>query len=392
MLNSINSRTEILWRQVWGLAALLAAIIFSWMAYGFYQPKILQQLDFFDLAAWLGIFQGFLAAIVEPFIGGLSDRIKYKIGSRLPMISVGVTLAGLIFVASALLVEQNIQGQFRWVIPILMTFWVVAMIIFRGPAIALLAQFAPMTELPQANSILLLVFGLLGAAGPLLNILLEKIGASITFVCGAITLVLGAYLLRSLVPQHSVNESNKNNDNLSEKIHIEKLLLIFLTGLAVGFEVSILLSIFPKVLQAQLPTIQLQLVSSSILLVSALISISLGELSGKIGANRSMLLGLMLMTGLMGLSLINQSGFFAFVLILAFGVAFGLVFISMIPLALGMLPPSRGGLATGLYFGGSGAASAIVGILVNIGIEPMLGFGFAVVALLGAILVLFGVK
>lgn len=48
MINSLTSRSEILWRQVWGLAALLAAIIFSWMAYRIYQPKILQKLDFVE--------------------------------------------------------------------------------------------------------------------------------------------------------------------------------------------------------------------------------------------------------------------------------------------------------------------------------------------------------
>ncbi len=69
MVNSFDSRPDILWRQVWGLAGLLAAIIFSWMIYSFYQPKILQKLEFVELAGWLGIIQGLLTTVIEPFVG-----------------------------------------------------------------------------------------------------------------------------------------------------------------------------------------------------------------------------------------------------------------------------------------------------------------------------------
>jgi hypothetical protein len=139
-MQSSNSRTAILWRQVWGLGALLAAIIVSFMAYGFYQPKILKDLGFVDLAGWLGIAQGLLGVAIEPLIGGISDLILRRVGSRLPMISVGVTLAGLIFVVVGLLLQGNLPVGMRWLVPVLMTVWVVAMIIFRGPAIALLRQ------------------------------------------------------------------------------------------------------------------------------------------------------------------------------------------------------------------------------------------------------------
>jgi hypothetical protein len=53
-----TSQPSIIWRQVWGLSAMLAAVMFSWMAYSLYQPKILQELGFVKMAAWLGIIQG----------------------------------------------------------------------------------------------------------------------------------------------------------------------------------------------------------------------------------------------------------------------------------------------------------------------------------------------
>jgi MFS family permease len=389
MINSLTSRSEILWRQVWGLAALLAAIIFSWMAYRIYQPKILQKLDFVELTAWLGIMQGLLAAFIEPLIGAFSDRIQRNLGSRLPMISVGVALAGVIFVAASLLVQQNLQGGIRWLLPVLMTVWVMAIIAFRSPAIALLRQFAPVAELPQANAVLLIVFGLVGAIGPVLDDFLKKIGASITFMLGAIALIIGACILQSFTPVHKFDPSTLDRD-VPCSVPPQLLALIFAVGLGAGFEVNLLISIFPKVLQAQLPSFRAEYIASTILLLSAIASVPLGKFTALLGADHAMLFGLGTMTGLMGLTLLNDSRIQAVVIILAFGVSFGLVFISMIPLALGMVAPSHAGLGTGLYLGGGGAGFVLVSILIKqIGIIPIGAFLLAEVAFLVVVVCVF---
>lgn len=391
MVNSFNTRPEILWRQVWGLAALLAAIIFSWMVYGFYQPKILRELEFVELASWLGIVQGLLAAVIEPVIGGLSDRIQQRLGSRLPMIGVGVMLAGLIFVTVSLLLEHTPPLGIRWILPVLMTAWVIAIIIFRGPAIALLTQFAPIAELPQANAILAFVFGLVGAIGLMWNALLYSIDASISFLLGAIALVLGVYILRLFTPKHFFHPSTANQD--AANIPSVLLILIFVIGLATGFEINLLLSIFPQELQTQLPVLKVEFITSEILLVSAIASVPLGEWTTQLGANKSMLLGLGAMTGLMGLTLLNENNLIAIALILAFGVSFSLVFISMISFVLGKIPSNQAGLGTGLYFGGSAGGIAIGSLLMKlIGITSVGAFLLAEIAFLVATVCIFLTK
>ncbi|ABA20278.1 Major facilitator superfamily MFS_1 [Trichormus variabilis ATCC 29413] len=364
MVNSVNTRPEILWRQVWGLAALLAAIIFSWMAYKFYQPRILEELEFVGLVRWLGIWQGLLIAVIEPMIGGLSDRIQQRLGSRLPMISLGVVLAGVIFVAVSLLVQQNLPIGIRWVVPMLMTVWVIAIIIFRAPAIALLTQFAPKSELPQANAVLVFVLGLIGAISPVLNTLLDNMGASITFLVGAIALILAAYILQLFTPKHLLHISSFNLEPTA-KTPVQMFILIFIIGLGTGIELNLLLSIFPQELQIQLPNLTVEFIASAILLVSAIVSVPLGDWTTQLGANKSMLLGLGAMTAFMGLALLNDSDKLAIAFILAFGISFSLVFISMIPLVLSKVHPSRAGLGTGLYFGGSAGGTAIVSFLIK---------------------------
>ncbi|BAZ51689.1 major facilitator superfamily MFS_1 [Nostoc sp. NIES-4103] len=380
MVNSFNSRPEILWRQVWGLAALLAAIIFSWMAYGFYQPKILRKLEFVELASWLGILQGLLAAVIEPLIGRVSDRIQQRLGSRLPLISVGVMLAGLILVTVSLLVEYSLPLGIRWILPVLMTAWVIAIIMFRGPAIALLTQFAPIAELPQANAILVFVFGLVAAIGLMWNARLYSMGASITFLVGAIALILGAYILRLFTPKHVFDACNWNQ--VTAKTPTVLLILIFVIGLATSLEINLLLSIFPQELQTQLPRLKVELIKAEILLVSAIASVPLGEWTAELGPNKSMLLGLGTMTSLMALTLLNDNNIIAIALIIAFGVSLSLVFISMISLVLAKIPPHRAGLGTGLYFGGSAGGTAIVSLLIKlIGIKSVGAFLLAEVAL-----------
>lgn len=337
----------------------------------------------------MGILQGLLAAFIEPLIGAFSDRIQRNLGSRLPMISVGVTLAGVIFVATSLLVQQNLQGGIRWILPVLMTVWVMAIIAFRSPAIALLRQFAPVAELPQANAVLLIVFGLIGAIGPILDDFLKKIGASITFMLAAIALIIGACILQSFTPVHRFDPSTLDRDAPCS-VPTQLLTLIFVVGLCAGFEVNLLMSIFPKELQAQLPSFKAEYITSTILLLSAIASVPLGKLTTLLGADHAMLFGLGTMTGLMGLTLLNDSHIQALGIILAFGVSFGLVFISMIPLALGMVAPSHAGLGTGLYFSGGGAGFALVSILINnSGIIPIGAFLLAEIAFLVVVVCIF---
>lgn len=390
MVNSFNPRPEILWRQVWGLATLVAAIIFSWMIYRLDQPKILQKLEFAPLADYLGILQGLLATVIEPIVGEFSDRIQHRLGSRLPMISVGVTLAGLIFVAVSLLLEQNLQGSIRWVVPVLMTMWVIAMMIFCVPAIALLMQFVPITELPQANAVLVLVFGVIGAIGPLFNMFINSISASMTFLLGAIALMMGAYILRSSTSNHSFNPATISQDIPATTPSI-LLILIFIVGFGAGLEVNLLMSIFPRELQTQMPSIKLEFITSGIFLVAAIASLPLGEWTAQLGANKAITLGLGTMTGLMGLALLNDNDILVVGFILAFGVSFGLVFVSMIPFVLSKVPPNQAGLSTGLCFGGSAGATALVSLLIKqIGITSMGAFllaEFAFFVIAGCIMI-----
>jgi hypothetical protein len=99
-----------------------------------------------------------------------------------------------------------------------------------------------------------------------------------------------------------------------------------------------------------------------------------------------MLVGLGAITALMGLTLLNQNIIITWILILGFGFAFGIVFIAMIPFALGKVPVRLAGLGTGLYFGGSGAATTVLLILMkSLSMSPFIAFCLSLMALLVAL-------
>jgi MFS family permease len=354
-----NMVERIYWRQVWGLAALVGAIVFCWLAYGFYQPIILTRLGFGELAGVLGVFQGLLGAVAEPFAGLVADRYAQKIGQRLPLITMGMTLAGLIFIILSWLLAIDLPAGVRWVIPVLMTFWVLAMIVFRGPAVALLVKMAPTKVLPQANSILIFTFSIVGALAPVFDKFIAWVGAPITFLLGAAVLALGRWLLAVEPPQLPLVITTTSRSQ-----QYPEMLRIYSTGLICGILSNLLLRWSPWIMATKLGGVEPNTLTATILAISALSVLFTKNWVQRWGNYRSMLVAIGIIAGLLVIAPIVPNLVLVVGYLLIAGLAFCLLSLAQIPWALGQL--SQPGLATGLYFGGMGLATAIVsGLLLN---------------------------
>jgi len=155
MISESKTQASILWQQVWGLAILQSAISFSWLAYHFAQPLVLSQTGFPELSGLYFVVSGLLSLILEPIIGFYSDQVQRKLGSRFPIINMGVILTSMIFLTIALGFKIDIPKSFSWIFPVMMVFWIASMKIFQTPAASLLWRYAPPKDLPQANSIII---------------------------------------------------------------------------------------------------------------------------------------------------------------------------------------------------------------------------------------------
>ena len=237
------------------------------------------------------------------------------------------------------------------------------MLIFRGPVIALLQQTAPLNELPKANAVLTLVFGLVGAAMPTLTVFIQSMGTAVTFILAAIFLIVSLNLFYSSLPKKKLFYPPQTPLAL---VTPGKMTAIFIIGCGAGLQLNLLLRIFPKTLSVQnTSNLGIAGVTSTILLVSAFLAVPIEILLVKIGVKRGLGTGLVLIFVCLVSVLFNPTKDVAIFIVFLAGLAFTLVFESQIPLALSFVSTERVGLSTGIYFGGLSAGTSLVSIMLQ---------------------------
>lgn len=372
-MSSVTTSPRVLWLQVCGLAAVQGAIALTWVIYNLYLLKLLTQFGFpKELATGVLILENILAAVMEPLMGGLSDQAQRWIGTRFPFISFGVVLASAIFIAiPTFVVFASPTAALRWVLPVLMVAWALAMTVFRSPALSLLGRYAFKTNLPQAASILTLVGGVAGAMGPLANQFILSLGPVVTFSIGSFTMLGAAVALRSVNPNSSVQPATPESSAISQpisswrQISIPRLALVFGAGMGVALGFRLMMQTFPQILTSQVPEANKGLILGGIFVALALTAIPAGNLASRLGNRQAMMYGLVAMAGFTALMVLTHNGAIAAGIAIALGGTFSLVSNGTIPFALSMVPPDKAGLGTGIYFSGGAVASSVFGAVFS---------------------------
>src|SRR5579871_3264065 len=247
-----NSVTAIEWRQLWSLAALYASIVVGWIAYHNYQPKLLVQFHFTDFTFLLMVAQGIILMITPPIAGRMGDRFRFQRGSRMPVISTGISFAAMIFMAVAFTLLGNPGEVFKWVLPLLIICWLIAMSIFTSPALSTLELFVPVDKLPRAMAILTIVSNLLYSLEPVVIDLIDYLGAPTTFMIGGIAVFLSGLALK----KNSINLFSSGKPSTEFKIDTQKSSygFIFFLGTVLGLSTTVLFNCFPDILEKNLGT------------------------------------------------------------------------------------------------------------------------------------------
>lgn len=362
----------VLWLQVWGLALVQGAIALTWVIYNLYLVDLLTQFNFpVALATILLVIENILAAVIEPVMGNFSDGLQHRMGTRFPLIALGMILASACFLGIPLvLVFVGPEGLRRWILPVVLVAWAIAMTLFRSPALSLLGRYAFRTQLPQAASILTLVGGVAGALAPLANTFILQMGPLFTFSIGSFTLLGAAFALRAVGPNQGLASTADSADFPPESstISIARLALVFGAGAGVALGFRLLMQMFPVILSSQVPTANNGLILGGIFIALALTAIPAGVLASRVGTRLSMAVGLAGMALLALLVLGSTSVVFALGVAIALGMVFSIVSNTTIPFALSMVPPQKAGLGTGIYFSGAAVASSAYGMAISQGI------------------------
>ncbi|WP_445628070.1 MFS transporter [Nostoc sp. DSM 114167] len=347
-MTTSKSHLNILWVQVWVLAAVQGAITLSWLIYNIYLPQLLTQFGFpASLAVGLVLVENALGAVLEPVMGGLSDQARRWVGTRFPFISVGMILASALFIAIPCVVNLIPPTTvMRSLLPIVLVAWALAMTIFRSPVMCLLGMYSTPAQLPLAVSFVTLTGGVIGAFRPISYKFILSSGPVYTFAIGSFVMLGAAAVLRLVNPPEAPVDKHQAE---TVKLPLQKLALILGTGFGVAWGIRFLMDVLGKVLKAQLNTDNIDVQMVWIGIAIAIASIPAGIFAVKIGNRQAMLCGICAIISLLLIMISVGAQIPIIVLIVA---SFSLIVNGAIPFALGLVPQQWAGLGVGMYLVG----------------------------------------
>jgi MFS family permease len=358
---------DIQWKQLWSLAALYGSVVIGWIAYQNYQPKLLDQFHFNDYALLLVAVQGIILIITPPLAGRMGDRYRFRQGHRIPIITAGFSFAAMVFMAVAFTLFTNPGEIFKWILPVLIIFWLIAMSIFTSPALSTMELFMPVDKLPRAMAILTIVANLIYSIEPVIVDVIDFIGAQLTFIAGGVIVLLSGMALR----KSSLGLFNNSNGKEARPIAVFTLdtqrsqyLFIFFLGAVLGFATTILFNVFPDVYEkhfvSMLQGMSGKIVLVVILLLSAIISLPVSNLVNKYGLERSFWVSFVLIVLSMFVIVYSVDPVSIVIMTILFSVTFTSLSVSSLPLAMERANYYQKVFCVGIFFSGSALPDGIV--------------------------------
>ncbi len=360
--NSATSGIE--WRQLWSLAALYASIVIGWIAYHNYQPKLLVKFHFTDFTFLLMAIQGVILVLTPPIAGRMGDRFRFQQGTRIPVISTGISFAAMIFMAVAFTLLGNPGEVFKWILPLLIIFWLIAMSIFTSPALSTLELFTPVDKLPRAMAILTIVANLLYSLEPVIIDLIDYLGAPITFMIGGIAVFVSGLALKK--NSISLFNNNQGKPKTEMKLDTQKSSYgyIFFLGTALGLSTTVLFNYFPDILQHNLGAfafgLQGKWILVLVLILSTIVILPVSDWVNKKGIEKSFWLSVTInMVSMAGVLLFNIP-VIALVMVIVFTLSFTSLSVSSLPLAIARANYYEKVFCVGIFFSGVAFPDGIV--------------------------------
>jgi MFS family permease len=363
------------WKQMWSLTALYASIVIGWIAYEQYQPKLLVQFQFTDFTFILAVAQAIILTVTPPVAGRLGDRYRFTRGHRFPVISLGISFAAMVFMAVAFTLLSNPGDYFKYVLPVLIICWLVAMSIFTSPALSTIETFIPIEKLPKAMAILTITANLLYSLEPVIVDIIDYVGAPGTFIAGGVlTFITGFALKKNAMDLFSKNAQQPSRPQASIVFDTQRsaYVYIFVMGMVLGLATTVLFNVFPTVLERKLADLLQdnsgKIMVVGILTVSGLLSLPFSTLISVYGVRRCFWISCFLTTmSIVGVLLLSAP--LVVVLLLAiFAIGFAALSVSSLPLAMEKSNYYEKVFCVGVFFSGVALPDGVVEAIQAYGI------------------------
>jgi Na+/melibiose symporter-like transporter len=395
-----------------------------WGVYNAFVPIFLA--DKFHLAPiWIGFFMtldNIAALFIQPPVGAWSDRLRTKIGRRLPFILVGAPIGAVAF---GLIPMAGILPFFVACTSTL----ILSMAIWRTPVVALMPDITPSDKRSQSNGII----NFMGGIGTIIALqtggTLYKLSPNFPFWMGSVLVIVAALMVLLFIKEpKNYNESEEEpnmfaslREVLTDKDKSALRLFLAIFFWFIGYAaVEAFFTLYANK-HLGLNEGDSATLLSVLPLLFVIFAIPSGIIASKIGRRVTISIGLVGMAivlfclyifppatllspvtklPLMGIPLVQGGArmlTLAGVLLMFAGVAWSLVNINSLPMVVDMTNSTRLGTYTGLYYLFS-TLSSIVGPNVNGWIIQLTSGNynnimlFAPVFMLIALVLLWGVR
>lgn len=380
-----------------------------WSLYNTYVPLLLEGRFGLESVA-IGFFMtldNIAALFIQPPVGAWSDRIRTKLGRRLPFILIGAPISavafGLIPVASSLpfFVACTVTT-------------ILAMAFWRTPVVALMPDVTPSKYRSQANGIINFMGGVGLVLGSAVGSQLVKINSAYPFWFGSALVILSAVLIFLFVREpKSYSEKTPEGEQPNMWKSLNELFIgkqkdgiliffaIFFWFVAYN-AIEAFLSLY-GVKHLGLTVSGAGQLITSVGFAFLLFSIPAGFVGAKLGRKRTILIGLVVMILAMAsmyfipketllitftkLPVLGQFMVLTIILMLA-GIGWGLININSLPMVVDLTTSANIGTYTGLYYLFSTLA-AIVGPILNGWVVKLSGENYSTIMTVGPIFMLF---
>ena len=385
-----------------------------WGVYNAFVPIFLSEK--FHLApAWIGFFMtldNIAALFIQPSVGAWSDRLRSKIGRRMPFILVGAPISAAAFgwIPLASILPLFVAGT---------TTLLLSMALWRTPVVALMPDVTPSPYRSQANGII----NFMGGIGAIFSFLggaaLYEMNPAFPFWMGSGLVLLSALMVFLFIkePKEYVESEEQPGliaslkevwaDNDKSAIRLFAAILFWFVGYNA---IEAFFTLYAKHHLGMTPADGTRLLGhlSLFFVLSALIA---GFVGGKLGRRNTILAGILILGSIfVSLYLLPSNSLTPVLTVLPVlgnvsvislflmgaGVAWALININSLPMVVDMVDDARIGTYTGLYYLFATMA-AIFGPNVNGWIIQLTGNNYNSIMLVAptfmflALLMMFGV-
>jgi Na+/melibiose symporter-like transporter len=345
------------------------------------------------------------ALFIQPVVGAWSDRLRTRIGRRLPFILVGAPLAavafGIIPLASVLPLFVACTGTL-----------ILSMAVWRTPVVALMPDITPSKFRSQANGVINFMGGVGAIISFLLGSQLYEINQAYPFWLGSALVIVAAVLVFIFIQEPKVYDDNPNAEkpNLLKSLKTilreedKSAIRIFLAIMFWFIAYNAIEAFFTLYANKHLGLAEADGVRllSQLSLLFVLFALPSGLIGGKIGRRVTISIGIILMAICMllmavlpvpvltqllfTLPVLGQVPVVGLILMFA-GIAWAFININSLPMVVDLTDAVHIGTYTGLYYLFSTLA-AIAGPIINGWLVELVGQRYFVIMFIGPVFML----